>query len=137
MTQPTGANPRRTPSPARRGSVVVAILMALIALQLVVVGVVALGAREQSLTTLRLEASRAQYAAEAGMNMALREIYVGLDEDGDGGIGSISSDGNPANDPVVSGASIVVTMSVAGSTTTLTSTARTTNAKRSIVVTLN
>ena len=111
--------------------------MALIVLQLVVVGIVLLGAREQNLTTLRLEASKAQYAAEAGMNMALREIYDSADEDGDGTIGSISNDGNSANDPTVNGASIVVTMTVSGSTTTITSTARTTNAKRSIVVTLN
>lgn len=122
--------------PARRGSIIVAIVVALVILQLVIVGVVALGARDQNLTTLRLEASKAQYAAESGMNMALREIYVGTDEDGDGGIGSISNDGNSANDPTVNGASIVVTMSVAGSVTTLTSTARTTNARRSITVTL-
>lgn len=122
--------------PARRGSIIVAIVVALVILQLVIVGVVALGARDQNLTTLRLEASKAQYAAESGMNMALREIYVGTDEDGDGGIGSISNDGNSANDPSVNGASIVVTMSVAGSVTTLTSTARTTNARRSITVTL-
>ena len=124
------------PSSSRRGSVLVAIIVALIMLQVVVVGVVLLGAREQNLTMLRLEASKAQYAAEAGMNMALRELNNSADEDGDGAIGSISNDGNSANDPTVNGASIVVTMSVSGSVTTLTSTARTTNAKRTIVVTL-
>lgn len=129
---PRFINARRT----RRGSIIVAIVVALVVLQLVVVGVVALGARDQNLTTLRLEASKAQYAAESGMNMALRELYNNADEDSDGTIGSISNDGNSANDPTVNGASIVVTMSVVGSTTTLTSTARTSNAKRSITVTL-
>ncbi len=134
----TRGHPRLQPSgPARRGSILVAIVMALVVLQVVVVGVVLMGAREQSLTTLRLEASKAQYAAEAGMNMALRELYDSADEDGDGGIGSISDDGNSGNDPTVNGASIVVTVSVSGTTTTLTSTARTSNTKRSIVVTLN
>ncbi len=123
-------------SSSHRGTVLIAVVMALIVLQLVVVGVVYLGSREQSLTAFRLEASKAQYAAEAGMNMALREIYNSADEDGDGGIGSISNDGNSANDPQVNGASIVVTVATAGATTTLVSTARTTNVKRSITVTL-
>lgn len=114
----------------------IAVVMALIVLQLVVVGVVYLGSREQSLTAFRLEASKAQYAAEAGMNMALREIYNAADEDGDGGIGSISNDGNSANDPQVNGASILVTATTAGATTTVTSTARTANTKRTITVTL-
>lgn len=131
-----GTPARGHPAAARRGSVIVALVVALIMLQIVVIGVVILGALDQSLTNLRLEASRARYAAEAGMNMALREMYQNADTDGDGGIGSISSDGNSANDPTVNGASIVVTLSVSGSTTTLTCTARTANARRTVVATL-
>ena len=33
---------------------------------------------------------QAFYAAEAGMNMAIREMMVGRDEDGDGVIGAVS-----------------------------------------------
>ena len=128
--------PRAPTRPAPRATVLIAVVMALVVLQLVVVGVVYLGAREQNLTIYRLDASRAQYAAEAGINMALREVYTSVDEDGDGGIGSISSDGNSANDPVVNGASIVVTATVSGVTTTITSTARTNITKRSISATL-
>lgn len=136
MTAARQAFSATSPRRARRGAVLIAVIMALIMLQLVVVGVVYLGSREQSMTTYRIEASKAQYAAEAGMNMALREVYDNADEDGDGGIGSISSDGNASNDPTVNGASIVVTVTISGATTTLTSTARTANAKRSITVTL-
>jgi hypothetical protein len=136
MPHPPAATPPRPRHAARRGSVIVAIIVALVMLQLVVVGVVMLGSREQNLTILRLEASKAQYAAEAGMNMALREVYDNADEDGDGVVGSISNDGNSGNDPTVNGASIVVSQSVSGAVTTITSTARTTNAKRSITVTL-
>jgi hypothetical protein len=131
------AIPPTSPHAARRGSIIVAVIVALVMLQVVVIGVVLLGAREQNLTILRLEASKAQYAAEAGMNMALRELYDSADEDGDGVVGSISNDGNSANDPTVNGASIVVSMTVAGAVTTVTSTASTTSAKRTIVVTLN
>lgn len=130
---------RSSPSPhapARRASVIIAVVVALVVLQLVVVGVVYLGAKDQNLRNYRLEASQCQYAAEAGMNMALREVYGNADDDGDGTVGSISNDGNSANDPALNSASIIVTASVAGSVTTLVSTARTSNVKRSITVTL-
>ncbi|MCX5691866.1 MAG: hypothetical protein NTV94_19085, partial [Planctomycetota bacterium] len=51
----------------------------------------------------RIESLRAFYAAEAGINMSVRELMAGSDEDGDGTIGSISNDGNSSNNPGLSG----------------------------------
>ena len=75
---------------------------------LMMVGVVYAGARDQDLKVLRLQDSQAQYAAEAGANMALKEIFDNLDEDGDGAVGTISNDGNVATDPTVNGAQVTV-----------------------------
>lgn len=41
------------------------------------------------------------YAAESGMEMALREASQGSDIDSDGTIGSISNNGNDADDPAL------------------------------------
>jgi Tfp pilus assembly protein PilX len=117
----------RCSSPTRRGSVLIAVIITLIVVQIVVLGVVALGARDQSLTKLRLESEQAQYAAESGINMALKEVYDSADQDTDGTIGSISA-------KTVNGCSVVVTTSTAGAITTLTSTATATTAKRVVVV---
>jgi Tfp pilus assembly protein PilX len=99
-------------------------------LQIVVIGVVTLASRDQNLTKLRLESEQAQYAAESGINMALKEIYDSSDEDTDGTIGTISA-------KTVNGCSVVVTQSVAGAVTTITSTATATTAKRVVVVKLS
>ena len=48
------------------------------------------------------------YAAESGLEMAIREINQGNDFDSDGTIGTISDNGNPADDPaLISGAAFV------------------------------
>ncbi len=100
-------NPRTAPtskrSLTRRGTVVVAIIIALVALQLVVAGVAVSGARDQDLIVRRLDTARAFYAAEAGINMALREVMQGADEDGDGTIGTVSNNGLASDDPNLSG----------------------------------
>lgn len=44
-------------------------------------------------------ADTAFFAAESGMEFAFREVRTNADLDGDGVIGSISNDGNSANDP--------------------------------------
>lgn len=119
----------------RRGTVLVAAIIALVVLQLLVAGLVTSGARDHDLTARRAETIRAFYAAEAGMNMALREVMVNADEDGDGGIGTISDDGSDANDPSVGGARTRVT-AAAAATTTLTSDARTGEARKRIVAVL-
>lgn len=109
----------------RRGSVLVALVVVLAVMQIVVVSTVLSGTRTSELSVLRLESARALYAAEAGANMAAREAFLSLDLDGDGKPGSISDDGNPANDPAlgsarfsasVSGAMNVTVTGVAGGT---------------------
>ena len=108
----------------------------MVVIQLAVVGLVLAGARDHELTAARADTIRAFYAAEAGMNMALRELRIGVDADDDGGIGSVSDDGNPANDPTFSGARVSVARRTSGTDTVLTSTGRSGPARRRIETTL-
>ncbi|HMN42576.1 MAG TPA: hypothetical protein PKE29_17180 [Phycisphaerales bacterium] len=124
--RPTPTNPH----PSRRGSVLIAVIITLIMVQIVVIGVVTLAARDQNLTKLRLESEQAQYAAESAMSMALREVYNGADEDTDGGIGTISA-------KTVNGCTVTVTSSTSGSTTTLTAVANAPTASRKVVAKLS
>ncbi len=106
------------------GTVAITLLIVLVVMQLVVVGIVIAGARDHDLTDNRVDTVRAFYAAEAGMNMAIREILTYNDDDGDGGIGSISNDGNSANDPALGTARFVITSAPVGNETALTCTGR-------------
>ncbi|MBX3356893.1 MAG: hypothetical protein KF745_00545 [Phycisphaeraceae bacterium] len=113
-----------------RGSIGLAMVIVLIIVQLTVIGVVTTGVREQDITIQRLDTLRAFYAAEGGMNMAIREMMNNVDEDGDGVIGTISDDGNAANDPALAAARLVVTKSISGPQITLTSQGRSGIARR-------
>ena len=95
-----------------RGSALVTVLIIVMLLGFTVVGVVGVGARDQDLTVRRLDTARAFYAAEAGMNMAIRELMLDSDEDGDGGIGTVSDDNDPATDPSFGSASVSVSLVV-------------------------
>ena len=75
---------RSHPIGNRRGTVAVAVLLVLLLTSLFVIGLVSGAARDQDLSGRRMETVRAFYAAEAGINMAMREFSVGADEDGDG-----------------------------------------------------
>lgn len=97
------------PAASRRGTVAVAVVIALVMLQLVVVGIVISGARDHDLNGQHAHSARAFYAAEAGVNMALAEIYSNTDRDSDGTIGSISADGALGNDPFLGATNFVVT----------------------------
>ena len=125
--------------PRRRASAAVVMIIVLVILQLAVVGAVT-GTGSgggHDLARARLDAVRAFYAAEAGMNMALREVMLSSDEDGDGGIGSISDDGDDATDPSLTvGARVLVTREVSGGVLTLTSRARSGDARRAVKATL-
>ena len=111
-------------------AVIMVVLLALIGMM--VIGMVLTGARDMNLTGRRIETVQAFYAAEAGMNLSLREMMKNSDEDGDGTIGTISDDGNAGNDPTIGSAQVSVTAVVAGAQTTLTSKARAGSAIRSI-----
>ncbi|MBC7771286.1 MAG: hypothetical protein H7210_02205 [Pyrinomonadaceae bacterium] len=110
--------------PVRRGAVAVAMVMALVLLQLTIVATLVGGARHQDLSRARVESARAFYAAEAGINMSARELTLGIDEDRDGAIGSISSDSNNSNNPSVGqSTSLVVFRFAVGPVTTIRSVA--------------
>ena len=128
----------------RRGMAAIVMVAVLIVVQLIIVGMVLTGARDHDLTVRRLETIEAFYAAEAGMNMAIREMMEPADEDNDDalnpvaddGIGTISYDApapNDANDPAFGNAQVVVTAQADTPTagdTTLTSQGRSGVARR-------
>jgi hypothetical protein len=119
-----------------RGTVLIAVLIALIIAGIAVVGLTIAGNSDQSLTLYRLEAGKTEMACEAGMQMALREIYSNNDDDGDGVIGGISDDSNAATGISVNGILVSVHRSTSGVTTTLTASAAGTYTARKKQVTL-
>ena len=90
---------------------VIGVIVFLLVVGVIIVGMVLGGARDQDLTVRRLETVQAFYAAEAGMNMAIRELMVAVDEDADGAIGTISDDSNDGTDPTIGTGRVVVTSS--------------------------
>jgi hypothetical protein len=120
----------------RRGSAMVAILVALMALQMVVAVLVLSGARSDDLTARSIAGLRAQYAGDAALNMALREAFLNLDEDGDGSIGGVSGDALASNDPAIGAARASVTATLVGGDRTLSVSARSDEAQRSASATV-
>jgi hypothetical protein len=117
----------------RRGVAAVAMVVIMLMIDLIVVGLVLSTGRDHDLTIHRLRTLEAMYAAEAGVNMSIREMMIPADEDGDGTIGTISDDSDDGTDPSVGDARFVVT--AAADTpyvgqTTLTSTGRSGAARR-------
>jgi len=106
----------------RRGVVAVAIVAAMVVIGLVVLGIVVAGAESSELTARRADGMRAFYAADAGVNMAMREVILGADEDADGTIGTISNDGNSANDPQLGTSRVWVNQSMVNGTTSIVAT---------------
>jgi hypothetical protein len=87
----------------RRGVAALSAILVLLFLQLSIVGVIVAGARDQNMTVTRVEGTRAYYAAEGGFQMAVREGMLKVDEDGDGGIATISANGNSLDNPKLGG----------------------------------
>lgn len=98
-------------------------LVLLVMLSLMGVAIVSASAQDQAMSALRGAGVRADLAAEAAAQMATKEIMDDADYDGDGGVGSISSDGVTSNNPVINGCRVTVTRSVVGSTVVLEATA--------------
>jgi hypothetical protein len=115
----------------------VAVIVILIIVDLVIVGIVLSGARGHDLTLRRVETVEAFYASEAGMNMAVREVMIGQDEDGDCTIGTISHDGDSNNDPGFGNAAWVVNAETTGALTTLMSYGRSGSARRQVRAVVN
>ncbi len=120
----------------RRGVAAVAMVLVLLLVGILVIAMVVRGGRDQLLTVRRLETVRSFYAAEGGMNMAIAELINGSDEDGDGVIGSISDDGNDANDPAIGSARFMVELDSSGSETVVTSWGRSGESRRRAEATL-
>ena len=123
---------RRRRTRHRRATIAISMIIALVVVNLIIISIVTGGARDHDLTIKRVETIQAFYAAEAGMNMGIRELMNNADEDGDGAIGTISDDGNAANDPTFGQAQVVVIVSVAGPPTTLRSKGRSGDARREV-----
>ena len=117
---------------SRRGSALVAVMVLIFIASMIVAGFVLLTGRDSDLTVRRVETIQAFYAAEAGMNMAIREVANNTDEDGDGAIGTISDDGTDANDPSVSDGQVIVTSTTANGVTTLVSKGRSGESRRQV-----
>ena len=125
----------RRAGPARRAVAAVAMVVILLILDLIIVGIVIGLSRDHDLTIRRMQTIEAMYAAEAGVNMSIRELMNDADEDGDGTTGTISNDSNDANDPILGNARFVVTAAPdtpAAGQTTLTSVGRSGEARRKI-----
>jgi hypothetical protein len=81
------------------------------------------------------DALRAFYAADSGINMAVRELMTNTDADGDGTAGTISGDANAANDPAIATANVSVTRTINGTQFNLSSAGRNLSARRTISTT--
>ncbi len=114
-------------------------ILLMMIIDLIIIGMVVTQSRDHDPTVRRLQTIEALYAAEAGVNMSIRELSIPADEDGDDdgswpfGIGTISDDTNPATDPTLGNAQFVVTAEantpVVGQTT-ITSEGRSGDARR-------
>ncbi|MFG0283449.1 MAG: hypothetical protein ACF8R7_03415 [Phycisphaerales bacterium JB039] len=96
MTRRTSSRNR-----VRRGTALAAFIGALVVVQLLVIAVAVRATHDAELTARASEGMQALYAAEGGLNLAYREIALGVDEDGDGVIGGVSDDGDPDTDPLI------------------------------------
>jgi hypothetical protein len=134
MMQRIGQSSRRA-GPAPRAVAAVTMVVILLIVDLIIVGIVVGLSRDHDLTIRRMQTIEAMYAAEAGVNMSIRELMNDADEDGDGTTGTISDDSNDANDPTLGNAQFVVTAAAdtpAAGQTTLTSEGRSGEARRKI-----
>jgi len=117
---------------SRKGTVLVAFVAFLLMSEIAILGLVLNTARHQYVAVDRLDTIRAFYASEGGMNMAMREIMINSDEDGDGVIGTISDDSNSTNDPSIGDGTTFVNSQIVGTTRTLTSAGKSGQAVREL-----
>lgn len=120
----------------RRGVAAVAMVGVLLLVEVTLLSAVISVRIDQTLAPARLDSVRAFYAAEGGMNMAIRELILATDADGDGTAGSISDDNNAGNNPTLGSADVSVTLATVGATHTLTSEGRAGTARKVLNVQL-
>lgn len=115
----------------------VMVIIVLLLTSIFIIGIVSGSSRDLDSSARRLETVQAFYAAEAGVNMALRELIINNDEDSDGTIGSISDDATDANDPAIGVARVVVSLTSTPPDQSMDSEGRSGQAKRNIVAVVN
>jgi hypothetical protein len=96
-----------------------ATILVLVLLQVILVVSVICGARDQDLSFQRIDTVKSFYATDSVANMAMRELVQGVDESGDGGVGSIAA-GVIANGPTINGAHAAASLSTTSTTATVT-----------------
>lgn len=122
---------RPIPPACRRAAAAVAAVILLVLLNLIILGVVQRSASDQDIAISQARGIQAFYAAEAAQNMALAEIMKDTDADGDGTVGSISDDGNDANNPLIGTARAKVVRTELDEGTSLVASAVATDCRRS------
>jgi hypothetical protein len=105
--------------PLRRGAASIALVVVLIIVEFAIIAMVLGGARDQDLSVARLSSVQAFFAAEAGINMAIREAVDDTDHDGNGVVGGIATTSDTI--AALNGASVAVTPSFVALEVTLTS----------------
>lgn len=109
---------RRPRSRARRGTILVGLLVGLMLLASALVAVAISGRREQDLTMRRMEAMRAAYAEEAAAQIAVRELVNQQDDDGDGIVGEVAG-GVLASGITISGSKAAASADASGNVWTV------------------
>lgn len=121
----------------RAGTVLVALVVVL-ALAGGVAGLMVVSStNDQHQTVSRTSGTRAFEAAQASVEMSIKEVMDSVDRDSDGVVGTISDDNNAANDPVIGGARAWSTKSTTGSTTLIVGRGAAGESEHSVQVTLD
>jgi hypothetical protein len=92
-------------APVRRGVSLLAFVAGLLVIGSMVLWMAQFGGTTTISYLGHYLSSGALYASESGIEFALHEVASGGDLDGDGVMGTISNDGNDANDPALSSGS--------------------------------
>lgn len=115
---------------ARRGTIAVAMIVVLILVFVMVISIVTSASRLGNLSASRIAATRAQYAADSAIAMAVREIKNNTDEDANGTVGAISSGAGKALGST--GTNILATVALSGNVFTITATGTSASATRKL-----
>lgn len=114
------AAPSKRASPARTGSVLISVLVALFILTFVVLGIVVGGRSSHDLSARRIESARTTYASDSAMHIAIREIVTSSDADGDGTIGSVAAGNLASGVSLLGSTKAAASVSAASGTYTIT-----------------
>ena len=115
----------------RRGAALIAFVTALMVIGTLTLTVLQMTAIGSYSHLAHYRSNGAFYAAESGIEMSLRELNQSSDIDSDGTIGSISNNGNAADDPTLTSGSF----SVSAATKVYTATGTWLNYKRTLEAT--